>query len=109
MCMFSTISKIITFFKNKEKISLAVATIYDSVRTVIDTLEFIEKETNDTKLGKTLQQYLPNVLSVLGKIREIIEKYGKYVGFVPSNVETQGEKDHGQALKDSAQRLNKLL
>lgn len=81
--MLQKISSFFSFLKNADKIKQAVSTLYISISKVLSTLMFIETQITDTKLGNTLREYIPQVITILKKIKEIIEKYGFVVGFVP--------------------------
>lgn len=80
--MFQKILKALSIFKNLENIKNGVTIFYTSICKVLNTLKFIETQINDTKLGSSLKQYLPETIKILEKIKEIIEKYGEFIGFV---------------------------
>lgn len=80
--MFQKILKALSIFKNLENIKNGVSVFYTSICKVLNTLKFIETQINDTKLGSSLKQYLPETIKILEKIKQIIEKYGDFVGFV---------------------------
>lgn len=108
--MLNKLSQLFSFFKNLDNIRLAVSTVYDSVNSVLDVLRFIEIETNDTKLGKTLQQYLPNTIATLQKVKDIIIKYGKFVGYTPTVEGQDNDKEEfNSQLTRNIKNLDELL
>lgn len=59
-----------------------------------------------------MTKYIPTVILLLAKVKEVFEKYGKYVGFVPAP-EALGEVNDGTMLlaemEASVKKLNQLL
>ena len=108
----NSISLFYTLIKNSKKIVEASEVIYVTLTKVLEILKLLESKSNDTKLGKILDQYLPVVISVIEKILGIFNKYGKYIGFVAPifavPVSTQSESDEDD-LKNHLVDLSKML
>ena len=73
----------VSLLKNLGKITEIINASYIAIVKIIATLQFIQNNVNDTKLGNKLDQYIPKINGLLTKVKEIIEKYGKYINFVP--------------------------
>jgi uncharacterized membrane protein len=107
----NSISLFYALIKNSKKIVEASGVIYVTLTKVLEILKLLESKSNDTKLGKILDQYLPVVISVIEKILGIFNKYGKYIGFVAPAavpVSAQSESDEDD-LKDHLEDLSKML
>jgi hypothetical protein len=109
--MFSKFSNFFAIFKNLDKIKDVLNTSYTALVKVHTALVFIESQTNDTKLGKLVSEYLPKTIEVTGKIKEIFEKYGPLVGLDIGAV-AQSFINEGTLvaeLKQSSRELDKYL
>jgi hypothetical protein len=69
--------------KNLAKIKDVVNVSYVAIVKTLQSLAFIETQLGDTKLGLLLENYIPKIIEVLTKVKELIEKYGKYIGVTP--------------------------
>lgn len=78
--MITKIKEYLAVFKNLNKIKQVVPEFHFALVKTISCLVFIQSETNNTKLGKTLEKYLPVVIEILEKIKTIIENYGPLLG-----------------------------
>jgi hypothetical protein len=78
--MVKTFLSALKIVKNFGKIKIVVNNVYSAISKTLDALEFVLKQTNETKLGKTLQKNLPVVISVLSKVKQVFEKYGPLLG-----------------------------
>ena len=109
--MFNKFSLVLSLFKNFDKVTNVIQTIYDTVIKLYSCLVFIQSEITNTKLGKTLEKYLPICIDILDKVKTIIEKYGHLVNL---NVETSAqsinisEESLEDELKKSLNKLNEL-
>jgi hypothetical protein len=109
--MFSKFSNFFSIFKNLDKIKDILNTSYVALVKVHTSLVFIESQTNDTKLGKLISEYLPKTIEVTGKIKELFEKYGPLVG-LQVEVVAQSFINEGTLvaeLKQSSRELDKYL
>ena len=100
--MFAKLSSLFTIFKNFEKIKAFAQTSYEAIDKTLVVLLTIEEQINDTKLGVVLKKYLPEVISVLTKIKDAFEKYGHYVGVVPVGVVQSLQSAFGTPVGDIA-------
>jgi|688.fasta_scaffold1453206_2 hypothetical protein len=99
-----------TIVRNSKNILEAAGVLYVTLNKVLEILNFLETKSNDTKLGKILEQYLPVLISVITKIVNMFTKYGKYVGFVaPATVQSDGadEDELKKHLLDLSDKLDK--
>ena len=104
--MFTKLRSAYQIASNIGQIQAIVAAAFLSIVKTADILEFILKQTTDTKLGKVVDQYLPPVIDILNKVKTIILKYGKYIGFD----ETVSPQTATEALSlDELAELNKQL
>jgi hypothetical protein len=97
--------------KNLSKIKEVVNVAYVAIINIIQALAFIETQLGDTKLGILLENYIPKIMVILTKVKELIEKYGKYVGVTPV-VESLTEVSPHKSLADldvALKQLNDLL
>lgn len=109
--MFNKFSNFFAIFKNLDKIKDILNTSYVALVKVHTSLVFIESQTNDTKLGKLVSEYLPKTIEVTGKIKEIFEKYGPLFG-LDLGVVAQSLVNEGTLiaeLSQSSRELNEYL
>lgn len=104
----NSITLLYTLIRNSKKILEASSVLYITLTKVLEILKLLESKSNDTKLGKVLEQYLPIVISVIEKILGMFVKYGNYIGFVPPVVESQSEENE-EELKNELLDLAKML
>ncbi len=91
---------------NLGQIQAIISAAFLSIVKTADILEFILKQTTDTKLGKIVDQYLPPVIDILNKVKAIVLKYGKYIGFE----ETVSPQNETETLSlDELEELKKQL
>jgi len=93
--------------KNLVKIKDAVNVVYIAIVKVLQALVFIESQLGDTKLGQLLETYIPKIIEVLTLVKELIEKYGKYIGVTPV-VESLTEVSPHKTLAELDAALKKL-
>jgi hypothetical protein len=108
--MFKNFIAALQIVKNRDKIKKVVNETYSAIVKTLDALEFINKQVNDTKLGRLLQQYLPQIITVLSKVKEIFEKYGPFFGLEvvePQRLET--EQNLSDSLTTVELKLNEIL
>jgi hypothetical protein len=79
--MFTKLRTAYQIASNLGQIQAIISATFLSIVKTADILEYVLAQSTDTKLGKVVNQYLPPVISILSKVRDIILKYGKYVGF----------------------------
>lgn len=79
--------------KHREKIKIVTNNVYSAISKTVDALQFILTQTNDTKLGLTLQKNIPVVISVLSKTKKVFEKYGSLIGLELINELSLNEED----------------
>ena len=77
--MFQSLTSSFAIFKNLGKIKEVLNVAYTAIVKLHTVLSFLDAQTNDTKLGKVLEGYLPKTVETLEKILEIFKKYGKYI------------------------------
>lgn len=109
--MLNKLSNILSIFKNLDKIKEVLNTTYLAIVKLHTALVFIESQTNDTKLGKTLSEYLPKAIEITEKIKELFEKYGSFIG-LDAGVVAQSLINEGTLsgeLKQSSRDLDALL
>lgn len=107
--MFSTISSAFKIASNLANIRLVITTVYTAVVKTSAVLAFLTTQTNNTKFGEMIGQYLPLINSVITKIKVLIEKYGAIIGVDTSTVVVAQDADHEKALKDALASLDELL
>lgn len=106
--MFTKLRSAYQIASNLGQIQAIVTAAFVSIIKTADILQYILKQTTDTKLGKVVDQYLPPVIAILNKVKDVIIKYGKYVGFEGGIVSAQGD-DLLEDLKNIDNTLNELL
>ena len=110
--MFKKFPSALTLVKNLDNIRLVVGATYTAVVKTLAVLVFLQGQANDTKLGVVLEKYLPTIILLLSKVKEVFEKYGKYIGFTPP-VDALAESVDGSLLlaelDASVAHLNQLL
>lgn len=107
--MFKKFSDAYKIVSNLAQIQVAIGTAFVAITKTADILAFILEQTTDTKLGTVVKEYLPPVISVLGKLKDLILKYGPFIGFTPETLtETQSE-DKLKELKELTKSLDGLL
>ena len=104
----NSITLFYTLLRNSKNILEASGVLFITLTKVLEILKLLQSKSNDTKLGKVLDQYLPVVISVIEKILGMFTKYGKYIGFVAPVVESQAEEDE-EELKNHLLDLSKML
>lgn len=100
-----------SYFKNIENIRATLNASYVALVRTLATLVFIQSQVNDTKLGKTVSEYLPKTIEVLEKLKELFEKYGKYIGLDVGAAVAQGiinEESLSRELDKSIKELNAI-
>ena len=109
--MFTKLRSAYQIASNLGQIQVAVAAAFVSIIKTADILEYILKQTTDTKLGKIVDQYLPPVIAILNKVKDIIIKYGKFVGFDMENISVQAKEDEIslKELDELKKQLDELL
>jgi hypothetical protein len=107
--MFSTISSAFKIAANLANIRTVISTVYTVVVKTAAVLAFLSTQTNNTKFGEMIGQYMPLITSVITKIKELIEKYGPIIGVDTSVAVVQQDVDHEKALKDAIASLDELL
>jgi len=80
MYMFNKLKKSLSIFKNLGNITSHVKEFYVAIVKILTCLNVIQSEVNNTKLGKTLDKYLPVVIDSLETVKGIIEKYDNLIG-----------------------------
>lgn len=107
--MFANLSTAYKIATNLANIKEIVATIYAVVVKTTNVVNYIAAQTNNTKFGKLVAQYVPTVATILNKIKAVIEKYGKIIGIDTGNIVVAQSSDHEKDLKDALASLNDLL
>lgn len=108
--MFKNFIAALQIVKNRDKIKKVVNETYSAIVKTLDALEFINKQVNDTKLGRLLQQYLPQIITVLTKVKEIFEKYGPFFGLeVVEPQQLKTEQNLSDSLTTVELKLNEIL
>jgi hypothetical protein len=102
--MFKKFSDAYKVVSNLGQIQVVVSAAFVAIVKTADILAFILAQTSDTKLGKVVDEYLPPVIAILDKVKGIILKYGKLVGFDGGAVASQSEN-----LLDDLKNLDKSL
>jgi hypothetical protein len=106
--MFKKFSDAYKVVSNLGQIQVVVTAAFVAIVKTADILAFILAQTSDTKLGKVVDEYLPPVITILDKVKGIILKYGKLVGFEGGIVASQGDNLLAD-LKDLDKSLDELL
>lgn len=79
--MFKKITNIISVFKNLENIKKAVSLFYTSIIKVNNTLKFVQTQLSDVSVNNDVKTHLAKTIEILDKAKQIIEKYGSFIGF----------------------------
>jgi len=104
-------SNIFAAFKiatNIGKIKAAIDTVYIVLDKALAVIQIVSKQTDNTKLGNIIKQYVPGVESTLIKLKDLILKYGPIIGFVPP-VSAQSTDDPKLELTNALNALDDLL
>jgi ferritin-like metal-binding protein YciE len=109
--MFTSLSSAFIIFKNLGKIKEVLNVAYTAVIKLHTVLTFLDSQTDNTKLGKLLDGYLPKTVEVLEKIIDIFKKYGKYIDLDTTVVAQSilSESTLIEELEKSNKELNGLL
>jgi len=109
--MFQSLTASFAIFKNLGKIKEVLNVAYTAVVKLHAVLVFLDSQTNDTKLGKVLEGYLPKTVETLEKILEVFKKYGKYIDLDTTAVAQSilSELTLIEELEKSNKELNGLL
>jgi hypothetical protein len=84
--MFQKIAIAFSAFKNIDKLKDVLNTSYVAIVKTLETLAFVQSELNNIQIDQSLKDYIPKTIDILTKIKELIEKYGPFIGFVPPTV-----------------------
>jgi hypothetical protein len=113
--MFSTFTSAFKIAANLVKIRETIAGIYLIITKTIAVIDFLASQTNDTKLGKLLANYIPAISTILNKTKVVIENLAPLLGIAlatevtPLNDETLSETEAKEILDSALDELNKLL
>jgi hypothetical protein len=100
--------KIATNVANIKNVLESIYNVIIKTSAIVDFSAEQLKDSKETKLGKVLAQYVPIVQTALTKIKEVIEKYGVFVGF-ETQVYAQSDEDLTKSLKDALVELEAAL
>lgn len=84
--MINKVINYIKMLKNIEKIKDAVSIFYEAITKILNILNSIESQINDVKKLESFKKYLKESISILEKLKIIIEKYGIFIGFSPPTI-----------------------
>jgi uncharacterized membrane protein len=109
--MFKNLALAYKIATNVAKIKNVLESIYNVIVKTSAIIDFTAeqlKDSKETKLGKVLSQYVPIVQTALSKVKEVIEKYGVFVGF-ETQVYVQADEDLTESLQDAIVELEAAL